>query len=243
MQNKIEVLIPSTVNDDPELLKKCIESVFRQTHTNISVILLISGPDTPARASLSEWLKRAPKSLRVVHSQEFLTAALARNLLLAHSKQQTVAFIDSDDSWTPNHLESFTRKTHSIDGTIFYHSAYYRGHEELQCIHKYNDHALTELIQFPVLMSSVIIRGLNVTFRNCRGEDFLFVYDCVNSAHHKLYNPTPTVFYSTLRNKKKPFLYKFVRSAKLISLLAPSRVKAIILLLKYMYYRNRRPFN
>jgi glycosyltransferase involved in cell wall biosynthesis len=98
---KVSVIIPSYKTAD--LIAACLDSVFAQTFTDFEAIVVNDGsPDTP---ELERVL--APYRKRIVYiKQENKRAAGARNNAMRNARGEFVAFLDSDDSWLPNHLEA-----------------------------------------------------------------------------------------------------------------------------------------
>jgi len=98
---KVSVIIPAYKTAD--LIADCLASVFAQTYTDFEVIVVNDGsPDTP---ELEEAID--PFRARIVYiKQENKRAAGARNDAIGRARGEFVAFLDSDDTWLPNHLSS-----------------------------------------------------------------------------------------------------------------------------------------
>jgi glycosyltransferase involved in cell wall biosynthesis len=97
----VSVIIPSYKTAG--LIAACLDSVFAQTYKDFEAIVVNDGsPDT---AELEKVL--APYMDRIVYlKQENKRAAGARNNAIRHSRGEFVAFLDSDDTWMPDHLAS-----------------------------------------------------------------------------------------------------------------------------------------
>ena len=98
---RASIIIPS-YNTAP-LIAACLDSVFAQTFRDFEAIVVNDGsPDTPA---LEEALQ--PYLDRIVYiKQANKRAAGARNTAITRARGEFLAFLDSDDTWLPNHLES-----------------------------------------------------------------------------------------------------------------------------------------
>src|SRR4029077_8801464 len=98
---KVSVIIPSYNTAD--LIAACLDSVFAQTYSDFEAIVVNDGsPDTP---ELEKALQ--PYMDRIVYlKQENKRAAGARNNAIRRARGEFVAFLDSDDTWLPNHLAS-----------------------------------------------------------------------------------------------------------------------------------------
>jgi glycosyltransferase involved in cell wall biosynthesis len=95
----VSVVLPT--RDRESTLGKAIESVLAQSYRPLELIVVDDG----SRDGTREVLERYGASLTVLR-QERRGAYPARNLGLAHSSGELVAFIDSDDAWYPDRLAS-----------------------------------------------------------------------------------------------------------------------------------------
>jgi len=98
---KVSVIIPSYKTAD--LIAACLDSVFAQTYSDFEATVVNDGsPDTP---DLEKVLQ--PYMDRILYiKQENKRAAGARNNAIRQARSEFVAFLDSDDTWMPDHLSS-----------------------------------------------------------------------------------------------------------------------------------------
>jgi glycosyltransferase involved in cell wall biosynthesis len=107
---RVSIIIPSY--NTARLIAACLDSVFAQTFQDFEAIVVNDGsPDT---AELEQVLQpyldrnlddRDPN--RIVYIKQVnKRAAGARNTAIARARGEFLAFLDSDDTWLPNHLES-----------------------------------------------------------------------------------------------------------------------------------------
>jgi glycosyltransferase involved in cell wall biosynthesis len=98
---KVSVIIPSYKTAD--LIAACLDSVFAQTYSDFEAIIVNDGsPDTPELEKVLQ-----PYMDRIVYiKQENKRAAGARNNAIRQARGEFVAFLDSDDTWMPDHLSS-----------------------------------------------------------------------------------------------------------------------------------------
>ena len=96
---KVSIIIPSYKTAD--LIAACLDSVFAQTYTDFEAMVVNDGsPDTPELEKVLQ-----PYMDRIVYiKQENKRAAGARNNAIRQARGEFVAFLDSDDTWLPNHL-------------------------------------------------------------------------------------------------------------------------------------------
>ncbi len=100
---KVSVIIPAYKT--AHFISNCLDSVFAQTFQDLEAIVVNDGsPDTPELEKvLAAYIERYGDRL-VYLKQENKRAAGARNNAIRHARGEYVAFLDSDDTWMPDHL-------------------------------------------------------------------------------------------------------------------------------------------
>ncbi len=100
---KVSVIIPSYKT--AHFISNCLDSVFAQTFQDFEAIVVNDGsPDTPELEKvLAPYIERYGDRL-VYLKQENKRAAGARNNAIRNARGEYVAFLDSDDTWMPDHL-------------------------------------------------------------------------------------------------------------------------------------------
>ena len=98
---RVSVIIPAY--NTATLISACLDSVFAQTFKDYEVIVVNDGsPDTPELEKVLQ-----PYMDRIVYIKQVnKRAAGARNTGIAQARGEFLAFLDSDDSWLPMHLEA-----------------------------------------------------------------------------------------------------------------------------------------
>jgi glycosyltransferase involved in cell wall biosynthesis len=98
---RVSVIIPAY--NTAHLIAACLDSIMAQTFTDFEAIVVNDGsPDTPELERVLQ-----PYMDRIVYiKQPNKRAAGARNTAIARARGEFLAFLDSDDTWSPNHLES-----------------------------------------------------------------------------------------------------------------------------------------
>lgn len=105
MSVKFSIIIP-VYNKKPHI-KRCLDSVFNQTHTQFEVIIV---DDNSTDGSLGEIKKYDDPRIQVFHRAEPGHGGYAaRNLGIEKAKYDWIAFLDADDEWYPNHLENISK--------------------------------------------------------------------------------------------------------------------------------------
>jgi glycosyltransferase involved in cell wall biosynthesis len=96
----VSVVIPTL--DRPKLLLRAIDSVLRQTHHEIEVIVVVDRPDPDTVSAVRS--VNDPR-LQLILNPHPSTAAGARNAGADYARGEWIAFLDDDDEWLPNKLE------------------------------------------------------------------------------------------------------------------------------------------
>ena len=96
----VSVIVPTL--DRPKLLLRAIDSVLRQTHQDIEVIVVVDKPDQDTASAVQSV---GDPRLQLIVNPYSLTAAGARNAGADHATGEWIAFLDDDDEWLPNKLE------------------------------------------------------------------------------------------------------------------------------------------
>lgn len=97
---KFSVIIP--VYNKAATVRLAVESVYAQTYTDFHIIIVDDGSkDAPEDA-----LQSLTGSQHFLIHQENGGVSRARNTGLAYAKGEYVCFLDADDLWKPNHLET-----------------------------------------------------------------------------------------------------------------------------------------
>lgn len=105
--SKISVIIPYyQTNSEP--LAKALNSIFSQRAAPIpNIIIVDDGSPVPADEIVNKYFLDKLQYIRIIH-QPNSGAPVARNAGLDNLPESTeyVAFIDSDDEWSPDHLKN-----------------------------------------------------------------------------------------------------------------------------------------
>lgn len=99
MQKDISIVIP--LYNKEKYIRRTLDSVLKQTVQNFECIIVNSSTDA------STEIVRQYVDPRIIHiTRERTTAAQARNLGARLAKTDLIAFLDADDEWQPDHLET-----------------------------------------------------------------------------------------------------------------------------------------
>ena len=96
----VSIIVP--VYKTEQYLNACIESLVNQTYQNIEIILVDDGSPDRCPKICDSWKKRDCRIV-VIHSQN-CGVSHARNLGLSKATGKYIAFCDSDDYYTSDHI-------------------------------------------------------------------------------------------------------------------------------------------
>lgn len=98
---KFCVVIPAHNSDST--ISETLRSVSRQTYTNFRVVVVNNGSTDSTSCVASSWSAYFA-SFSLLHFDETLGPGEARNAGTSTCHDEWIAFCDSDDLWTPDHL-------------------------------------------------------------------------------------------------------------------------------------------
>ncbi|MCJ8054782.1 glycosyltransferase [Shinella curvata] len=119
---KLTVIIPY-YQKEPGILRRALSSVFAQNFKGFDIIVVDDESPYPADGDVIGFSEEERARLRIVR-QENAGPGGARNTGLDHVSGQTelVAFLDSDDTWTPDHLGDAVRAMSQFDANCYFAS-------------------------------------------------------------------------------------------------------------------------
>jgi glycosyltransferase involved in cell wall biosynthesis len=88
-------------------MERAIDSVTRQTHRDIELVICDDGSATPIEAVLFDYLQEVSRSMsvKVVRNQSNLGISAARNKAIERSEGKWLTFVDGDDYIADNCIE------------------------------------------------------------------------------------------------------------------------------------------
>ena len=119
--------------NDLRFVRDALNSIFHQTTRPTQIILIDNGSTDNGLDFLD-----LSEDVIIVRSETNLTLGAARNLIIPIITQPYVAFIDSDDVWLNQKLETFMNSYINYPVYLF-HSSFYKVDEELSIIEVSND--------------------------------------------------------------------------------------------------------
>lgn len=99
----MSVIMPAY--DSGAYISKSIESVMSQTHQNWTLLVSDDGSGDDTIEIVKEYIRQDDRIQLIESDQKKTGAARTRNRAIAKVNSDYVAFLDSDDLWTPHKLE------------------------------------------------------------------------------------------------------------------------------------------
>lgn len=113
---EVGVIVP-IYKVDIELVKKCVESIVRQTYKNIKVILVDDGNDATYVEKLEELLL-LDERIVLIHHEKNKGLFQARLTGVMNSQTDYIAFVDADDSITIDWIRLLVKNAKENDSDI-----------------------------------------------------------------------------------------------------------------------------
>lgn len=116
------------------ILPETVESIQKQSYTNWEVVIVDDG-STDNTASVVQSIQLADNRIRYVF-QENAERSVARNNGATHSKGKYLLFLDSDDAFTPDHLEELYKliQEHSNPVGMIFSNMFYLTDDGLEAV-------------------------------------------------------------------------------------------------------------
>jgi len=92
-KNKISIIVP--IYNSEKYLKRCIESILKQTYTNIELILINDGSEDKSLEICEEYKKNDERIIIVNKENEGVS--VARNIGIEKATGELISFVDADD--------------------------------------------------------------------------------------------------------------------------------------------------
>ena len=112
-ENGVTIVIP--VFNRENILGLTLESVLKQTYTNFRCIIVDDG-STDSSVALARKYENADVRFQVLENSTNSGACRCRNLGLALAESEYVVFLDSDDIWLPQFLETMLAALETANG-------------------------------------------------------------------------------------------------------------------------------
>lgn len=114
--DKLSIIIP--VYNVEKYIRRCVESIYAQNYDDIEIILVDDGSKDNS-GKICDELAEKDRRIKVVH-KENCGCSMARNTGISLATGKYICFIDSDDEWFPNILNTlFAKNKYDYDMMIY----------------------------------------------------------------------------------------------------------------------------
>lgn len=111
---RVSIIVP--VYRTEQYLKRCVNSILAQTHSNIEIILVEDGSPDKSPAICDEYLRKDSRVICIHQENKGVSAARNRGIETATGK--FIMFVDSDDFIKANMIEGLLSLMEKYDGDI-----------------------------------------------------------------------------------------------------------------------------
>ncbi len=189
----IDIIIPNYNKGD--YLKECLNSVLNQTYKNWSVYLIDDCSNDLSRDILKEYNRE--DQIKITLLNKNFGPSYCRNLGLKNSKSEYIAFLDSDDYWPKNKLETQIREMLDNKYDFSYTDIEYFFNNTNRDTKKTNLPKIYDFNKFihksTMSTSSILVKRSilgNKLFKDVKHEDYLFKCELLKSGNlsFKIFN-------------------------------------------------------
>lgn len=230
----ISIIIP--VYKVEKYLEKCIESVLKQTYTNLQIILVDDGSPDNCGKICDEYAKKDPR-IEVIHK---VNGGLsdARNVGIAKAKGKYIGFVDSDDYIKEDMYEILINLIKEYDADVSICNLYdvIDGKEYI----RNNENGIQEYSRLEILKEVLLDKNIQSYAWNKLYKKELF--DEIKYPIGKKYEDIGTTFYVFEKCNKivvtsEPEYYYLKRSDSLVNNVTESTVLDYtdIIIQRYLY--------
>lgn len=100
----VSIIIPAF--EAERYIGKALESVRSQTYENWEIIVTNDGGKDATGRMVSDFARQTPRNVVLLEHAQSQGPSAARNTAMKAAKGEYIAFLDADDIWTPEHLNS-----------------------------------------------------------------------------------------------------------------------------------------
>ncbi|MCK5580789.1 MAG: glycosyltransferase [Candidatus Omnitrophica bacterium] len=164
---RVSVVIP--VYNASQCLPAAMKSVLTQSYQDFEVVVVDDGSTDDTKTIIMTFASTYPEKIKYVY-QKNSGVSVARNTGITNAAGQWIAFLDSDDSWASDHLESLVKAMEADNDTALVHS-------DIVKI-KDNGDEIGRPVRNTALLSGKIFRSLFLREADIATSTVLFKKEC-----------------------------------------------------------------
>ena len=163
---KISVIVP--VYNGEKYIEKCLNSILKQKHENIEIVIVNNGSIDESDKKIQEFLKKY-NNIKYLNFDKKIGLSAARNIGEREASGQYICFLDVDDYLEENLFEILTKKINLNIDLIKYKLIVVNGEKEEKVEGpvfdiKTGEEAFAELYKTDVMMESACIYLIKKSF-------------------------------------------------------------------------------
>ncbi|WP_241578785.1 glycosyltransferase family 2 protein [Rosenbergiella nectarea] len=193
--NDMTVAIILPVYNASETLDRAITSVLAQSYTNFTLYIIDDFSKDNSREIINKYIH--DKNIKVMFNDKNLGVAESRNRGLNLAVEDVVAFIDSDDEWLKDKLETQISRLSVTNGLP--NVSHYNFISDQRKLVGYDKNLLSRKDflkkEFRICLSSLVHKRNNVRFKKIGHEDFIYISSLYDLHGHISVTNKPLVNY------------------------------------------------
>jgi glycosyltransferase involved in cell wall biosynthesis len=211
-------------------LKRALDSILGQTYTNLEIVLIDDNPPEDEEAALTaKVVESYRQDARIVYlkTSGSIGGGAARNLGLKHCGGAYIAFLDDDDRYLPDKIETQLKFMLENDLDMSYQDVQWFDENEQVLEYRRHDRVtdfsreglMRVHLQVPIaptsiyMVRSAALHGVKGFGEVPRGQDFYFMLSCIEAGLKIRYMPGAHVVQYVHRNERISVGPKFVQNA------------------------------
>lgn len=111
MKELFSVII-TTCNRDVEILREAVESVIKQTYSNIEIIIVNDAPSNQYNIQIEKMVRSYQGAIQYYINERQMGANYSRNLGALKSSGMYLSFLDDDDYWENTRVSKIVEMFH-----------------------------------------------------------------------------------------------------------------------------------
>lgn len=167
MNSKVSIITPAY--NASRFIAQTIDSVIAQTHPDWEMLIVDDGSKDNTAEIIEEYASKEPR-IKLIKQQNAGSAA-ARNNALRNASGKYICFLDADDLWDPNFLESQIKFMAQKNAQLVY-ASYRRMNEENQEILK--PFIVPDMVDYKGLLKTCSISCLTAMYDRETLDDNFF---------------------------------------------------------------------
>lgn len=176
--NKVSIIIP--VYQVEAFIKRCLQSVLRQTYQNFEIICVDDSGTDGSMGIVRDFAERYADKIKIIESTANVGLGAARDKGIAAAEGEFICFVDSDDFIDEEFLEQYVREAVSKNADMVvggYDRTDGRKHRECRVRDDDDLFAWTHPNSWAKLYRTSFLRRFGLTFMGVRrNEDERFVF-------------------------------------------------------------------